>query len=129
KPLKYHTQSLLSNNLSSDIFTRPTNIAKSFPTLNDGSFKPSASDHQPDCQCADFSTLRTTTDECVVSPSSTPFHMKANYYLLLFTIGLKAPLPEDPQIIETQSYQDQDAVHLRGGEACPGRFCFIIPCP
>jgi hypothetical protein len=24
---------------------------------------------------------------------------------------------------------DENELHLRGGELCPGRFCFIIPCP
>ncbi|KAG9241030.1 hypothetical protein BJ878DRAFT_522737 [Calycina marina] len=36
-----------------------------------------------------------------------------------------------PQTTEAQSAQaeQQEELHLRGGEACPGRFCFIIPCP
>ncbi|KAK3395077.1 hypothetical protein B0H63DRAFT_556169 [Podospora didyma] len=25
--------------------------------------------------------------------------------------------------------KDEPEMGLRGGEACPGRFCFIIPCP
>ena len=37
----------------------------------------------------------------------------------------------DPQNINTQSQvpeQEQEAVHMRGGEACPGQIC-CIPCP
>ncbi|RDW95138.1 hypothetical protein BP5796_00901 [Coleophoma crateriformis] len=30
---------------------------------------------------------------------------------------------------QTRDAAESEEMHLRGGEACPGRFCFIIPCP
>ncbi|OAA56721.1 hypothetical protein SPI_07728 [Niveomyces insectorum RCEF 264] len=38
-----------------------------------------------------------------------------------------ASKPMNPQ----RPHDDAESVHLRGGrsEMCPGRFCFIVPCP
>ncbi|KAG4437292.1 hypothetical protein IFR05_007230 [Cadophora sp. M221] len=30
---------------------------------------------------------------------------------------------------DRENEAEQEEVRMRGGELCPGRFCFIIPCP
>ncbi|TVY75888.1 hypothetical protein LSUE1_G007436 [Lachnellula suecica] len=38
--------------------------------------------------------------------------------------------PTSQSTTQAQAKESQDQeVHMRGGDACPGRFCFIIPCP
>ncbi|CRK18845.1 hypothetical protein VD0002_g4079 [Verticillium dahliae] len=36
---------------------------------------------------------------------------------------------QEPQASQDDRSADESELTLRGGEACPGRFCFIIPCP
>ncbi|CAG8949991.1 hypothetical protein HYFRA_00004323 [Hymenoscyphus fraxineus] len=38
-------------------------------------------------------------------------------------------LTPTPPAEQQANQKAEEQVHLRGGELCPGRFCFIIPCP
>ncbi|KAG9228256.1 hypothetical protein BJ875DRAFT_490052 [Amylocarpus encephaloides] len=38
-------------------------------------------------------------------------------------------MTSQPVSAEEQNKANEDKVGMRGGEACPGRFCFIVPCP
>ncbi|MCJ1334276.1 hypothetical protein MMC10_010984 [Thelotrema lepadinum] len=40
----------------------------------------------------------------------------------------KLAAPMDPQAPHPEQ-KTQPELHLRGGDLCPGRFCFCIPCP
>ncbi|TVY17702.1 hypothetical protein LARI1_G003236 [Lachnellula arida] len=38
--------------------------------------------------------------------------------------------PTSQSTTQEQAKESQEQeVHMRGGDMCPGRFCFIIPCP
>ncbi|KAL3423014.1 hypothetical protein PVAG01_04761 [Phlyctema vagabunda] len=45
-------------------------------------------------------------------------------------VGRQSMTLETPSApAQQQQEQEEETLRLRGGEMCPGRFCFIIPCP
>ncbi|TVY56709.1 hypothetical protein LCER1_G002737 [Lachnellula cervina] len=45
------------------------------------------------------------------------------------TQSMSLDLTSQPTTQEQAKESQEQEVHMRGGEMCPGRFCFIIPCP
>ena len=59
-----------------------------------------------------------------------PIHRQPHHYVLTMSIEPMMPNPDQTsEQRDAQAQKEEQVMRLRGGEACPGRFCFIIPCP